>query len=107
VQGDQGDADAVLAATEGADAVFWVNPSILDEDPLAVAAVTGRPLRAERISDDAMRERLRGVGMADKQVEAILGMSTGLRDDFVPGQPRDVVSTTPTTLAAWAAQHLR
>jgi hypothetical protein len=40
-------------------------------------------------------------------VEAIVGMSAGLREGFVPEQPRDEVSTTETTLASWAANALR
>ena len=54
-----------------------------------------------------MRAQLTGVGLGPDQVESILGMSTGLRDDFVPEQPRTVVSTTPTTLRAWAFDVLR
>jgi len=45
--------------------------------------------------------------MGDSLVEAIVGMSTGTRDDFVPEQPRTVQSTTPTTLASWAYDTLR
>ncbi|GAA4691868.1 NAD(P)H-binding protein [Streptomyces youssoufiensis] len=72
-----------------------------------LGAATGRPVGVERITDDAMRAQLRRVGMADAAVEAMLGMSTGLREDFVPEQPRTVHTTTPTTLAAWAYDHLR
>lgn len=61
----------------------------------------------ERIPDEAMRGMLTGAGMSDEQVEALLGMSTGLRDDFVPEQPRSVRTTTPTTLASWAYDELR
>ena len=90
-----------VQAVHGPEDLSWARATEI------VSAVTGRPLRAERISDDAMREGLRGVGMSEKQAESIVGMTAGLRDDFTPEQPRDVVSTTPTTLAAWAAQHLR
>ena len=31
----------------------------------------------------------------------------GIRDGFVPEQARDAVTTTPTTLAAWAFEELR
>ena len=72
-----------------------------------VAAATGHPVGVERISDDAMREMLGAAGMSNAQIEAIIGMSTGLRDDFVPEQPRTVHTTTPTTLAAWAYDVLR
>jgi uncharacterized protein YbjT (DUF2867 family) len=72
-----------------------------------VSAAIGRPLRAERVSDDAMRNLLRASGMTDGLVEAVMGMSTGLRDGFVPEQPRTPHTTTPTTLAAWAYDVLR
>ncbi|MGW0206476.1 NmrA family NAD(P)-binding protein [Streptomyces sp. NPDC003233] len=72
-----------------------------------VSAAIGRPLRAERVSDDAMRNLLRTSGMTDGLVEAVMGMSTGLRDGFVPEQPRTPRTTTPTTLAAWAYDVLR
>ena len=44
---------------------------------------------------------------SDGLVEAVLGMSTGLRDDFTPEQRRTVGTTTPTTPTAWAHGHLR
>ncbi|MEV0275446.1 NAD(P)H-binding protein [Streptomyces sp. NPDC050610] len=72
-----------------------------------LTAATGRRIGVERISDDAMRSQLHQVGMSDGLVEAVLGMSTGLREDFVPEQLRTVRTTTPTTLAAWAYDHLR
>jgi uncharacterized protein YbjT (DUF2867 family) len=71
-----------------------------------VARVTGRPLRAEQIPDDEMRAGLRAAGLGEAQVEAVLGMSTGLREDFVPEDPRTILTTTPTTLASWACEHL-
>jgi uncharacterized protein YbjT (DUF2867 family) len=71
-----------------------------------VSRATGRPLRAEQIPDDQMRSGLRAAGLGDAQVDAILGMSTGLRDDFVPENERTILTTTPTTLASWAHEHL-
>ncbi|GLZ80114.1 NmrA family transcriptional regulator [Actinorhabdospora filicis] len=67
---------------------------------------TGRPVRAERISDDAMRERLTGAGLPPGYVEGVLGMSTGLREGFVPEQPRTPLTTTPTTLESWIREEL-
>jgi uncharacterized protein YbjT (DUF2867 family) len=67
----------------------------------------GRPVRAERIADDDLRASLGAFGLGEAQVEAIVGMSTGLRDGFVPEQPRSVLTTTPSTLAGWAHAHLR
>jgi uncharacterized protein YbjT (DUF2867 family) len=68
---------------------------------------TGRTITVERIPDDAMRAQLLQVGMSDAAVESIIGMSTGLRENFVPEQPRTVRTTTLTTLAGWAYEHLR
>src|SRR5690606_30811313 len=59
-----------------------------------IAEVTGRPMRAEQIPDDAMREGLRAVGLTDAQIEALLGMSIGLRQGFVPENPRTFTTTT-------------
>ncbi|MFJ4478001.1 NmrA family NAD(P)-binding protein [Streptomyces xanthochromogenes] len=72
-----------------------------------LTAATGRPIGVERITDDAMRAQLQSAGMPDGMVESVLGMSTGLREDFVPEQHRTLRTTTETTLAAWAYDHLR
>jgi len=49
-----------------------------------------------------MREILRGAGMTVGLNGAVMGMPTGLRDGFVPEQPRSLISTTLTSLGAWA-----
>ncbi|MFI6048929.1 NAD(P)H-binding protein [Streptomyces violascens] len=72
-----------------------------------LTAATGRRIGAEQITDDAMRTQLHRAGMSDATVEAMLGMSTGLREHFTPEQSRTIRTTTPTTLAAWAYDHLR
>ncbi|MFG2097552.1 NAD(P)H-binding protein [Streptomyces sp. NPDC048612] len=72
-----------------------------------LTAATGRRIGVEQITDDAMRTRLQQAGLPNGLVEAVLGMSTGLRENFVPEQPRTLRTTTPTTLAAWAYDHLR
>ncbi|MCP2257282.1 Uncharacterized conserved protein YbjT, contains NAD(P)-binding and DUF2867 domains [Streptoalloteichus tenebrarius] len=72
-----------------------------------VSEAIGRPLRAEQIPDDEMRQMLRGAGLSEGMVEGIMGMSTGQRDGFVPEQPRTVETTTPTSLASWAYAVLR
>lgn len=43
--------------------------------------------------------------MTASQADAILGMSTGLHENFIPEQDRTILTTTPTTLAAWACTH--
>ncbi|MGW9631838.1 NAD(P)H-binding protein [Agromyces sp. NPDC055520] len=72
-----------------------------------VSEATGRPLGVERMPDQSMRDGMRGVGLPDTLIDALMGMSTGLRDGFAAEQPRSVVSTTPTTLGSWAYEVLR
>ncbi|MFI7071233.1 NAD(P)H-binding protein [Micromonospora sediminicola] len=71
-----------------------------------VTSVTGHRLRAERISDDSMRELLTTAGMSEARIEALIGMSSGMRDDFTPEQARTVHTSTPTTLASWVGDVL-
>ncbi len=72
-----------------------------------LAEAIGRPVAAEQIPDEDMRAALRGAGMSEGQVDAMVGMSIGLRENLVPADPRTVLTTTPTTLRAWAHDHLR
>ncbi|MGK5557207.1 NmrA family NAD(P)-binding protein [Actinomadura kijaniata] len=65
-----------------------------------------RPVRLKCVGDDDVRAALRSAGLPPGAVEGIVGMTAGTRD-LVPEQPRDVVTTTPTTLAAWAYARLR
>lgn len=64
-------------------------------------------MRVERVDDEVMRGMLQEAGMSANLVDAVLGMSTGLRDGFVPEQSRTVITTTDTTLAAWSYAELR
>ncbi|TDC50336.1 NAD-dependent epimerase/dehydratase family protein [Actinomadura sp. KC345] len=66
----------------------------------------GRPVRLQVVSDDDVRAALRAAGLAPGAVEGIVGMTAGTRD-LAPEPPRDLLTTTPTTLAAWAYAHLR
>ena len=91
----------VVQAVHGPADLTW------QEAAAVVAAACGRPVRAERVPDDRMRRDLADAGMGPALVEAVLGMSTGMRDGFTPEQPRDATTTTPTTLGAWAYDVLR
>ncbi|MFC4054527.1 NAD(P)H-binding protein [Actinomadura syzygii] len=71
-----------------------------------VSDAVGRKIRLDAVGDDDVRAALRSAGLPPGAVEGIVGMAAGTRD-LVPEQPRDVVTTTPTTLAAWAYAHLR
>jgi uncharacterized protein YbjT (DUF2867 family) len=72
-----------------------------------ISEVTGRRVRAETISQDTLRHSLRAAGFGDKQVEGIAGMSAVTREDFAAEDKRSLLTTTPTTLGAWAFDHLR
>jgi NAD(P)H dehydrogenase (quinone) len=71
-----------------------------------LSAVLDRPVRVDTVSDDDVRDGLLAAGMPPATADGMVGMTAGLRD-FTPEQPRDAVTTTPTTLGAWAWQHLR
>ena len=66
----------------------------------------GREIRAEHVSDEELRGGLRSSGMTEAQADAIVGMSSGLRD-FAPENPRSILTTTPSTLAGWAFTNVR
>jgi uncharacterized protein YbjT (DUF2867 family) len=72
-----------------------------------ISQVTGHRVRGETISQATLRSSLRSAGLGDKQIEGIAGMSAVTREDFVAEDKRSLLTTTPTTLAAWAYVHLR
>jgi uncharacterized protein YbjT (DUF2867 family) len=72
-----------------------------------VAGATGRDIRLEVISDDDLRAALSAAGMPEPAIEGVVGMTAGVRDGFTPDQPRSALTTTPTTLGAWAYDNLR
>lgn len=71
-----------------------------------VSEQLGRTVHARRVSDDDMWQRYLDAGMPPAMADAVLGMSTGLRDDFRPAQARTVATTTPTRLAGWVRDEL-
>ncbi|WP_370619342.1 NAD(P)H-binding protein [Mumia qirimensis] len=72
-----------------------------------VTEVTGHPVAAQQIGDDELAAALTSVGIPEGAARGVVGMSAGLRDGYVPEQTRDALTTTPTTLAAWAYDELR
>lgn len=68
--------------------------------------VLGRPIRLVTVTDDEVRAALTSAGLPPSAVEGIVGMTAGTRD-LTAEQPRDLLTTTPTTLASWAYTHLR
>lgn len=72
-----------------------------------ISAATGRPVRAESMSLDTWRSSLRAAGLGERQVEGMAGMAAVTCADFTAEDPRSIVTTTPTTLGAWAHANLR
>lgn len=64
-----------------------------------LTAEVGHQVSTQRIGNDEMRQRLLSVGMSELMVDAVMGMSVGLRDVFKPEQSRSIATTTPTRLA--------
>lgn len=67
----------------------------------------GQQITAVQVSDDDVAQQLGGLGMTAAQVDGIVGMMRGTREDFTAEDPRDIRTTTPTTLAAWSFSTLR
>jgi len=72
-----------------------------------ISQATGRRIQAETMSQEELLSALRAEGLNETQVEAMTGMATLTRGDFTPENPRSVLTTTPTTLGAWAYANLR
>lgn len=71
-----------------------------------LSVVLNRSVQVRQISDQELRQQLSAVGLPPAQVEAIVMMTVGIRDDYTPETPRSSVTTTPTSLRGWAATHL-
>lgn len=89
-----------VQAVHGPEDLSWAQVVALLSDEV------GYDLRVERITDEQMREHYLQLGMPPAAAEAVLGMSTGLRDGFVPEQHRSIVTTTPTRLRGWIRDEL-
>jgi uncharacterized protein YbjT (DUF2867 family) len=71
-----------------------------------LSEVLGWEVSVEHISDEHMREQYLQVGMSPEMADAILGMSTGLREGFDAEQSRSLLTTAPTTLRGWVQEEL-
>jgi uncharacterized protein YbjT (DUF2867 family) len=72
-----------------------------------IGEAIGRSVRAETQSQASLRSSLRAAGFGPAMVEGLAGMSAVTRADFPVEDKRSIVTTTPTTLAAWAHANLR
>lgn len=89
-----------VQAVHGPEDLTWAQVAkILTEE-------LGRAVRVERIADEQMRLQYLQTGMPPAMADAVLGMSTGLRDGFEPEQERSIVTTTPTQLRSWIREEL-
>lgn len=92
---------------EGVQAVHGPEDLTLSQVAAIISHAIGHPVRAETITEEAWRNSLRSAGFGDKQVEGIAGMSAVMREGFAATDKRSIFTTTPTSLAAWAHDHLR
>lgn len=90
-----------IQAVHGPGDLTWI------EVAAALTAATGVLIEAQQITDDEQRAGLREGGMSEVAVEGVLGMSLGLREGFIPEQPRSALTTTPGGLSGWAITYLR
>jgi uncharacterized protein YbjT (DUF2867 family) len=72
-----------------------------------ITDVVGRPVRFQRISDDAYKARLLSFGMSEAMAQATLDMWTAYGEGLDLGEPRTAASTTPTTFREWCEDTLK
>ncbi len=73
----------------------------------ALSEVLGRPVRFERISNDAFKARLMGRGMSDAMAQGNVDMWIAKGNGIDNAVKRTPESSTPTTFSDWAWQVLR
>ena len=71
-----------------------------------LSEATGRTIHFAETPDDAFHAALLGMGMPKAVADGYVQMYVGLRSLHAE-QPQDFVTTTPTTLGAWAYESLR
>jgi uncharacterized protein YbjT (DUF2867 family) len=69
--------------------------------------VLDRPVRFQRIADDAYKARLVGFGMSDGMAQATLDMWIAYGEGLDLAEPRTAVSTTPTSFRQWCEDTLK
>ncbi|MFS0911261.1 NmrA family NAD(P)-binding protein [Microbacterium sp. 179-I 3D2 NHS] len=89
-----------VQAVHGPEDLSWAQVAAI------LSSELGRDVEVSRVTDDEMLGALRGAGMPKAMADAVLGMSTGMRDGFVPEQERTVATTTPTGLRGWVREEL-
>jgi len=69
--------------------------------------VLDRPVRFQRIPDDAYKARLLSFGMSEAMAQATLDMWTAYDDGLDLAEPRTAASTTPTSFRQWCDDTLK
>jgi uncharacterized protein YbjT (DUF2867 family) len=69
--------------------------------------VLDRPVRFQRIPDDAYKARLLSFGMSEAMAQATLDMWTAYDDGLDLAEPRTAASTTPTSFRQWCEDTLK
>lgn len=72
-----------------------------------VTAVLGREIQLVTVSDAKVKAQLLETGMPERAAAAFTQMTAGIRDGYRPENPRSALTTTPTTLGAWAYATLK
>lgn len=72
-----------------------------------IAKAVGRKIEYVEVPDEPFHATLLSMGMPKAMADGYLQMYQGLREGFVPDDKRSILTTTPTTLGAWAYEHLR
>lgn len=98
---DDGWSDRQVQAVHGPCDLSFVQAAEIISD------ATGRTVKAVAISDEELRQALYDQEFTAEQAEAMVGMPAGLREDFTPENERSAMTTTPTSLGAWAYTVLR
>lgn len=89
-----------VRAVHGPEDLTWSQAAKIISEEL------NQEVRVEHISDAQMREQYLQAGMPPGMADAVLGMSTGLCEGFVPEQDRTLLTTTPTHLRSWIHEDL-
>jgi uncharacterized protein YbjT (DUF2867 family) len=69
--------------------------------------VLDRPVRFQRIPDDAYKARLLSFGMSEAMAQATLDMWTAYGEGLDLAEPRTAASTTPTSFRQWCEDTLK
>ena len=72
-----------------------------------ITDVLDRPVRFQRIPDDAYKARLLSFGMSEAMAQATLDMWTAYDEGLDLAEPRTAASTTPTSFRQWCEDTLK